>query len=211
MTQADCVFSTPPTNTSATNPPGPVDPTRRRILTIAGGAVAAAIPTAALMAVPAVDPIFAAIAGWQAAHAAHGRACDVLAEAETRFGFKSEEAAAAFEAGGPACDASWEAAWSLASTPPTTLAGVVAVLRFANETEDTGHEWPETAAIGPDGWHYQLRATMAAALDTLIRAQAGKRCSHDHRKTYVSAPRRARRSVFPATRYRTARKRVPSQ
>jgi hypothetical protein len=49
MTQADRVHSTPPTNTSATNPPGPVDPTRRRLLTVAaGGAVAAAIPTAAL-------------------------------------------------------------------------------------------------------------------------------------------------------------------
>jgi hypothetical protein len=49
MTQADRVHSTPPTNTSATNPPGPVDPTRRRLLTVAAdGAVAAAIPTAAL-------------------------------------------------------------------------------------------------------------------------------------------------------------------
>jgi hypothetical protein len=49
MTKADRVHSTPPTNTSATNPPGPVDPTRRHLLTIAaGGAVAAAIPAATL-------------------------------------------------------------------------------------------------------------------------------------------------------------------
>jgi hypothetical protein len=159
MTQADSVLSTPPTNTSA-------DPARRRFITIAAAGAAAIATTD----VAEPDPIFAAIAGWQAAHAAHGRACDVLAEAETRFGFKSEEAAAAFEAGGPACDASWEAAWSLASTPPTTLAGVVAVLRFANEIEDTGHEWPDTGTIGHGGWHYQLRASIAAA----IEARAGK-------------------------------------
>ena len=64
--------------------------------------------------------------------------------------------------------------WKLATTPPTTLAGVVAVLRFANEIEDAGMEWPNTDAIGPDGWHYQLRATMAAAIEALIKVQAGK-------------------------------------
>jgi hypothetical protein len=35
MTQADSVHSTPPTNTSATNP---VDPTRRGFITLAAGA-----------------------------------------------------------------------------------------------------------------------------------------------------------------------------
>jgi hypothetical protein len=29
----------------------------------------------------------------------------------------------------------------LANTPPTTLAGVAAVLRLANEIEDAGNEW----------------------------------------------------------------------
>ena len=67
MTQADSVLSTPPTNTSAL----PVDPTRRRLLTIAtGGAVAAAIPTTVGMAA-AVDPIFAAIDEHRKAQAAH--------------------------------------------------------------------------------------------------------------------------------------------
>jgi hypothetical protein len=71
MTQADRVLSTPPTNTSATNPPGPVDPTRRRLLTVAaGGAVAAmAISTTAQAAGSPADPIFAAIAAHQKAHA----------------------------------------------------------------------------------------------------------------------------------------------
>jgi hypothetical protein len=64
--------------------------------------------------------------------------------------------------------------WRLATTPPTTLAGISAVLRFANQIEDEGDEWPGTDASGPDGWHYQLRATMAAAIEALIKAQPGK-------------------------------------
>ena len=48
------------------------------------------------------------------------------------------------------------------------------MLRFANEIEDAGLEWPHTDTIGPDGWHYLLRATMAAAIQALIKAQAGK-------------------------------------
>ena len=48
------------------------------------------------------------------------------------------------------------------------------MLRFANEIEDGGMEWPNTDAIGREGWHYQLRATMAAAIEALIKAPAGK-------------------------------------
>jgi hypothetical protein len=51
MTKADSVHSTPPTNTPEIKP---VDPTRRRLLTVAaGGAVAAAIPNAVLSAAQA--------------------------------------------------------------------------------------------------------------------------------------------------------------
>jgi len=74
---------------------------------------------------------------------------------------------------GDACGVVNEADWRLATTPPTTLVGVAAVLRFANEIEDGGMEWPATDAVGPEGWHYQLRATMAAAIEALIKAQAG--------------------------------------
>ena len=62
--------------------------------------------------------------------------------------------------------------WKLATTPPTTLAGVAAVLRFANEVEHAGNEWPNTDTIGREGWHYQLRATMAAAIENLLKAKA---------------------------------------
>ena len=51
---------------------------------------------------------------------------------------------------------------------PTTLAGVAAVLGFANDIEDAGLEWPGTDTIGREGWHYQLRQTMAQAIKTII-------------------------------------------
>ena len=73
-----------------------------------------------------------------------------------------------------ACHAVNAIEWRLATTLPTTLAGVAAVLRFANEIEDGGMEWPDTDTVGPEGWHYQLRATMAAAIEALIKAPAGK-------------------------------------
>jgi hypothetical protein len=73
-----------------------------------------------------------------------------------------------------ACDAVHALDWKLATTSPTTLAGVAAVLRFANEIEDGGMEWPNTDAIGREGWHYQLRATMVAAIEAVITAPAGK-------------------------------------
>jgi hypothetical protein len=60
------------------------------------------------------------------------------------------------------------------NTPATSIAGVAAVLRYVNEYEDLGLEWPDTDAIGPGGWHYQLRATMAAAVEALIEASPGK-------------------------------------
>jgi hypothetical protein len=66
------------------------------------------------------------------------------------------------------CWVVFEADWRLARTRPTTLAGVAAVLRFANEIEDGGMEWPATDTVGAEGWHYQLRATMAAAIEAII-------------------------------------------
>jgi acyl-coenzyme A thioesterase PaaI-like protein len=74
MTQADCVYSTPPTNT-------PVDPTRRHLLTIAaGGAVAAAVDIAALAAATAIDPIYAAIERHKEAAVVWDAAVDVWAK-----------------------------------------------------------------------------------------------------------------------------------
>ena len=152
----------------------PVDQARRHLLTVvAGGAVAAAIPegighTYTLAAAPAVDPAFALIAEKRAADVAHCEAIDAQDEAEDQHGDNSDEAFEAAENSETACLLVNEIDWKLATTPPTTLAGVAAVLRFANEIEDAGLEWPDTDAIGRDGWHYQLRASMAAAIEALI-------------------------------------------
>ena len=77
----------------------------------------------------------------------------------------SQEAWDASERCGEKCDIVNQAAWDLATKPPSTLAGVAAVLRFANELEDEGGECPATDTIGAEGWHYQLRATMAPAIE----------------------------------------------
>jgi hypothetical protein len=169
MAKATRVHSTPPTNT-------PIDTKRRHFLSVAaGGAVAAAIPTYG-RANPghAADPAFALIAAHRAAEVTHCEIIDAQDEAEVKYGVRSEEAWDARERCAAMCDEVNAICWKLATIPPTTLAGVAAVLRFANEVEDVGGDWPDTDTIGPEGWHYQLGATMAAAVETLIKAQAGK-------------------------------------
>jgi len=120
------------------------------------------------------DPVFALIADKLAADIAHGKAIDVQDEADDRYGFHSDESSEADDRCLVACRAVNAIDWRLAITPPTTLAGIAAVLRFANEIEDGGMEWPATDVIGAEVWHYQLRATMAAAIEALIKVPAGK-------------------------------------
>jgi hypothetical protein len=120
------------------------------------------------------DPAFALITHKQAADIAHGEAIDAQDEADERSGFHSDESSEADDRCLVACRAVNAIDWKLATTPPTTLAGVAAVLRFANEIEDGGMEWPSTDAVGREGWHYQLRATMATAVEALIKVPAGK-------------------------------------
>jgi hypothetical protein len=120
-----------------------------------------------LLAALAVDPAFALIAEKLAADIAHEKTIDAQGEFEGRRDFRSDAAIEAQDNSEAACDYVNEVDWKLATTPPTTLAGVAAVLRFANEIEDAGMEWPDTDTVGPDGWHYRLRATMAAAIEAL--------------------------------------------
>jgi hypothetical protein len=181
MIKANSVHSTPRRTASKIN--APIDTTRRRFLAVSAGASVASVGTLAVAAMPgivpaiaacAVDPAFVLIAEKLAADIAHEKACDALSDAEERYGFHSDAVEEAWENSGAACHAADEVGWKLARTVPTTLAGVAAVLRFANETEDAGNEWPDTDTVGRDGWHYQLRATMAAAIEALIKTQAGK-------------------------------------
>jgi hypothetical protein len=109
-----------------------------------------------------------------AADVAHGEAIDAQDDADVEHGFDSQAAWDANERCEAACHAVNRVDWRLATTPPTMLAGVAAVLRFVNEIEDAGNEWPNTDTVGAEGWHYQLRATMASAIEALIKASAGK-------------------------------------
>jgi hypothetical protein len=176
MTQADSVHSTPPTNTSAIN----TDPTRRGFITLAAGASIISVGSLAAVGMPiaaaipnteaaTADPAFALIAEKLAADVAHCAAIDAQDEAESDEERDPDAVEEAFQRCCVACTVVNEADWRLATTPPTTLAGVAAVLRFANEIEDGGMEWPATDTVGSEGWHYQLRATMAAAVDTIVR------------------------------------------
>jgi hypothetical protein len=142
MTQATRVYSTPPTNTSA------IDPTRRRFLTVAAGSSIASVGALTVAAMPAspacaADPAFALTAEKLAADVAHCEAIDAQDQAETDHGIGSDEAYEAFDRSGDAGHVVSDADWRLATTPPATLAGVAAVLRFANEIEDGGMECPK--------------------------------------------------------------------
>jgi hypothetical protein len=127
MTQADSVHSTPPTN-------APIDTTRRRLLTVAaGGAVAAAIPTAALTAAPAADPIYAAID----AHRERVKTYDAAWKLRARckdFGTLTEAEKARVRELNDATDAAGlpleAAAMDLFNTVPTTHAGIIAALFY---------------------------------------------------------------------------------
>jgi hypothetical protein len=167
MTKATRVHSTPPTNTSAIDAaqsPGKPHSRRSVLGAIAAGATA---PVGPARATAAADPAFALIAEKRAADVAHGEAIDAQDEAERDHEDGSAVVEEAWQRSCDACDVVNEADWRLATTPPTTLAGVAAVLRFANEIEDGGMEWPDTDTVVPEGWHYQLRATMAAAIEAL--------------------------------------------
>ena len=69
------------------------------------------------------------------------------------------------------CHSCQELASAIATTVPTSMAGVAAVLRYANEWEYAGEEWPDTDTIGANGWHYQLRQSLAEALEKVALYQ----------------------------------------
>lgn len=137
---------------------------------------AAAAPAIALSA-PSVnaDPAFALIRAKRLADVKLCWESEAQDAAAQRHGMSSEAYWKATERCEAACWAANEADWKLATTQPTTLAGVVAVLQLANLIEDEGGDWPNTDTIGPEGWHYQLRATMSAAIVTILRDEVLRR------------------------------------
>jgi hypothetical protein len=134
MAQADSVLSTPPTNT-------PVDPTRRRFLTVAaiGSIVGAGSLTAVAMTpsdVPKAvtiarhsrpDPVFGLIEAHRKAYRGHEAALDEQERLE-RIG--DEEADWVVEA---PCHAAFIAFDVLLAAPAATLPGIVAKLAYLQD------------------------------------------------------------------------------
>jgi hypothetical protein len=111
----------------------PVDPTRRHLLTIAaGGAVAATIPTTALKAAPAVDPIYVVIERHRAACADHCEAVGIENAFEEAHmeGEKLRQFYILEERTLDSYDRLDDAGTDLVNTPPTTLAGIAALCRY---------------------------------------------------------------------------------
>jgi hypothetical protein len=160
MTRATRVHSTPPTNT-------PIETTRRHLLTVAaGGAVAAAIPSATLTAAAAVDPIYAAIERhrdlakrFDAAWKARGCCKDfgTLTEAEKA---RVQELNDATDAAGLPLEA---AAMDLFDTVPTTLAGIITALFYMRIQHRNDGEHMIQGAVRGRGWRalHRLARCMA--------------------------------------------------
>jgi hypothetical protein len=72
------------------------------------------------------------------------------------------------------CDEVNDLAWDLAKCQPTTLAGVIAVLRYTSVDNNEGDLWPNMPAEDSDSlygneWRSLLLANMATALERVAR------------------------------------------
>jgi hypothetical protein len=155
MTRADRVLSTPPTNT-------PTDTNRRRFLSVApGGAVAAALPVAALANGP--DPIFATIERHRELSADYTAAVDISSKLEDGPEFEAADAIA-----GDRCGELLDHAHALIHLEPTTMAGVSALMRYVASLEEwqTPRDSDDFDGQPPD-WDKAFYTTVANALDRI--------------------------------------------
>jgi hypothetical protein len=162
--------------------------TRRAVVAAAAGvpvAAAASLPASAFAAAPDQKTL-AAIAAHRAAYEALDAACLALSALERRIPealrqgqFDDEIGTGAganddprWTAGNKAYQAAAEAetaaAWALAHLKPTTLAGAVALLRYAAESAARG-EWPDLPETEEDDadWYDTFHASLAGALAAL--------------------------------------------
>jgi hypothetical protein len=150
------VLSTPPTNT-------PIDTKRRRFLSVAaGGAIAAAIPTT-VAAAAAVDPIFAAIERHRELSADYTAAVDISSKLEDGPEFEAADAIA-----GDRCGDLLDHADALIHLEPTTMAGIIALMRYVASLEEwqTPQDSDEFDGQPPD-WRKAFCTTVANALDRI--------------------------------------------
>jgi hypothetical protein len=152
MTKADCVYSTPPTNT-------PVDPTRRRFLTGAAGAAVVGIPTSNAGA-SEPDPIYAAIEAHRNAHAAHMAALELQARLE-----KTHRASEVSWVSTKPCHDANDAFDVFIAAPATTLPGLLAKLAYLQDlASDFETEWMIEECVGT----LSLINSFAASIDNIM-------------------------------------------
>jgi hypothetical protein len=122
---------------------------RRTILAGAAAVPALAIPAAgaasAFAAASEPDPVFATVAAHREAFVEHMRA----ARLDGKLMRSDPRAEATWAALDAADEAYQEATWKLSEVVPTTMAGVVALLRYLEEFQEQAIELPED----PRGWH----------------------------------------------------------
>jgi hypothetical protein len=186
MTQADRVFSTPPTNTSARH-------SRRSILgAIAGSAAAAGSIgglTPAIAAASEPDPILAAIEAHKRAYARfddsvhhHSKLEDEL-PSDLRESFITKWDNVIVETDDPrwilaeaevahASSVEADAAIELINVKPVTIAGVLALVDYVTHREQRGGGWPLVVDDDdkPRSWHFFLLKNIAAALDMAVHS-----------------------------------------
>jgi hypothetical protein len=171
MTQADSVYSTPPTSTSAKQ-------SRRSILgAIAAGSIAALASTiaepATTAAALAADPIYAVIERHKAAGAIWEAAVDVRADFPDLH--MNDEQVEQCELLDETEDAAWEsceqAGIDLVTTKPTTHAGMVAAIRYIRiQMRDDGTFMPHGLEYENGGDAQETMGWIDAFLDTLADA-----------------------------------------
>lgn len=154
--------------------------TRRAVL--AGAAALPALSVPALASI-AGDPIFAAIERHRAAYVVRMEKCQIQSETADYDPANADIVAAADDA----CDEASAAANALLVTPPTTMAGILALLQYV-EDFNNGMVWLESTRnsppigqwrSGPSSWPpvdgdpdvdmfgYKLMANIHAALKTV--------------------------------------------
>jgi hypothetical protein len=164
---------------------------------LSNAASLAALTVAASIAGPAValgpDPIFAAIEAHKAACRAMNSEVSVHSELERSLPREKRKSSVdAFEekivttddprwienerAVMQSFDAETDAACVLVTVRPTTIAGVLALLQYANAADTDGEAWPRELQ-SDDGsksrsWHYFLIEALAEALPGMVSARA---------------------------------------
>lgn len=171
----------------------PVDPTRRRFLTQAAGAAAGGTVLAlatvspalgkAAPASPLVDPAYAAIEAHKAARVAVNSVIREVAALEGQLADrgitlserKSDPQLEALETAlEVAFDAENYAACELVGmSAPTTMAGILALLQYANAADIDGEGWPADLESDDSSksrsWHYFLIELLGEVLPDIMK------------------------------------------